>query len=149
MNDRKIRVRVPTRQGIFGLNMVEGAKWFARRLPDVSSKFTPHQTKEEAWTIVDDWVPVEVIEITEEMKAGRREPEVALGNTYVFPTRKGVISMDFPNTVRWIAWRLDDLPDDIYLGKTSLHKTEVEARAIIDNWVPVEVIEITEDMKDK
>lgn len=75
MNERKVRVRVPTRQGVFNLDLVEGAKWFARRMPDAHleadyfGKTQLHQTEAEARAIVDGWAPVEVVQITEDMKA--------------------------------------------------------------------------------
>lgn len=75
MKDRKPYVLVPGRRAVFNLPLVEGAKWFARRMPDADEehdyfgKVALHQTEAEARAVVDGWAPVEVIELTEGMKA--------------------------------------------------------------------------------
>lgn len=75
MKDKATIVTVPGRKGrIYNLPFTPGAKWFARRMPDADEandyygETKLHQTAAEAFAVVDGWAPVEVIEITEDMK---------------------------------------------------------------------------------
>lgn len=72
---RKQLVTVPGRVAVFNLPLVEGAKWFTRRMPDADpsndyfGEVALHTTEAEARAVIDGWAPVEVIELTEGMKA--------------------------------------------------------------------------------
>lgn len=72
---KKQLITVPGRVAVFNLPLIPGAKWFARRMPDGDpsndyyGEVALHTTEAEARAVVDGWAPVEVIELTEGMKA--------------------------------------------------------------------------------
>jgi hypothetical protein len=64
------------------------------------------------------------------------------------PGRVAVFNLPAVPGAKWFARRMPDADEETdFFGKVALHQTEAEARAVVDGWAPVEVIQLTEDME--